>query len=253
MRVFAISDIHIDFLENSRWFYGLSKTDYKEDILILAGDITNKTSSFIRAFVAIKKRFREVFYIPGNHDLWTNRKQNNRDSLENFRLINTIASNCGVKMEPGYFGSLSIVPLFAWYDYTFGKPTQEIQDIWMDYAACKWPEGYDDVSITHLFLSMNEPFLSIKNDHVISFSHFLPRIDLMPVYIPRNKRILFPVLGTELLEKQIRRLGPDIHIYGHSHVNVRSRKDGIVYINNAYGYPSEKMICAKKLLKIFEI
>lgn len=253
MRVFAISDIHIDFPENNRWFHSLSKTDYKEDILILAGDITNKTSSFIRAFVAIKKRFKEVFFIPGNHDLWINRKNNNRNSLENFMLIKTIADNCGVKMEPGYFSSLSIVPLFGWYDYSFGKPGKELQDIWMDYAACKWPEGYDEAGITHYFLSMNEPFLSIKNDHIVSFSHFLPRIDLMPAYIPKKKKILFPVLGTKLLDKQIRKLKPDIHVYGHSHVNVRAERYGIVYINNAYGYPSEKMICAKKLLKVFEI
>lgn len=252
MRIFAVSDIHIDFKENRKWLYGLSKKDFKDDILILAGDITDKTLSFIRAFIALKSRFKEVLYVPGNHDLWTNIKIG-RNSLDNFDLIKTIARNCGILMEPLHLDTLSIVPLLGWYDYSFGSPSEQLYNIWMDYSACKWPEGYNEATVTQHFLLMNESSLNVKNDFVISFSHFLPRIDLMPVYIPKEKRIVYPVLGTNLLEQQIRRLKPDMHIYGHSHVNVKTKIDDIVYINNAYGYPSESMISAKRILKIYEL
>jgi hypothetical protein len=126
LRVFAISDIHIDYNENKKWLYDLSRSDYIEDILILAGDITSKMSSIIKAFVALKKRFKEVLFIPGNHDLWINRKNNTRNSLDNFFLIKTIAGNCGIRMEPAHFGPLSIIPLYGWYDYSFGKPSEKI-------------------------------------------------------------------------------------------------------------------------------
>jgi hypothetical protein len=43
---------------------------------------------------------------------------------------------------------------------------------------------------------MNEARLSVRNDTDISFSHFLPRIDLMPDSIPPKFRLLSPVLGT---------------------------------------------------------
>jgi predicted phosphodiesterase len=253
LRVFAVSDVHIDYVENRKWLFSLSENDYRDDVLILAGDITSNISAVIKALVYLKKCFMEVLFIPGNHDIWVNHSNNNRNSLDNFQLLKKIAFNCGIKMEPYHFASLSIVPLFGWYDYSFGKPSRKIYDIWIDYAACEWPEGYDEKSITRHFISMNESFLKVKNDFIISFSHFVPRIDVMPSFIPVHKRILYPVLGSDLIEKQIRSLGSNIHIYGHSHVNARGFIDNIEYINNAYGYPSETIITAKKLVKIYDI
>jgi len=100
---------------------------------------------------------------------------------------------------------------------------------------------------------MNGDVLSISNDRVITFSHFMPRIDLMPSIIPEKKRFLYPVLGTTILEKQIRAIRPRIHIYGHTHVNRRIERDGILYINNAFGYPRETRITRKRLVRVMEI
>ena len=57
-----------------------------------------------------------------------------------------------------------------------------------------------------------------------------------------NKRIIYPALGSILLEEQIRKLGPKIHIYGHSHVNNYTIKDDILYINNALTNGSSLML-----------
>ncbi len=247
MRIFAISDIHIDFDENRRWLYNLSQSDYKEDILILAGDVTDMTSLLAKAFQELAIRFSKVLYVVGNHDLWVMRDNNAKDSLGKFLMIKTIARDCGICMEPSHFGPLSVVPLFGWYDYSYGQPSDEILRQWSDYFLCKWPDDFDEARITSYFVSMNEAFLTVRNQTVISFSHFLPRTDLMPNYIPPDKRRLYPVLGTSLLEGQIRRLASNIHIYGHSHVNTRVFKDNILYINNAFGYPHETRITAKQL------
>lgn len=37
VRVFTVSDIHIDYDENRRWLHSLSQSDYQADVLILAG------------------------------------------------------------------------------------------------------------------------------------------------------------------------------------------------------------------------
>lgn len=253
MRIFAISDIHVDFEENFRWFQNLSRADYTEDLLILAGDVTDSLLLFEKIMQDLRGRFREVLFTPGNHDLWMHRSPAASDSLEKLRLIRAIAADCGIQMEPHHQGPLSIIPLYGWYDYSFGDPTPETFESWVDFIACKWPEGSDEKQITRHFTTMNEPFLNITNQFIISFSHFLPRIDLMPDFIPANKRSIYPVLGTALLETQIRRLGPAIHIYGHSHVNNRSVKDNILYINNAFGYPYETMITAKQLKLVYEL
>jgi predicted phosphodiesterase len=45
----------------------------------------------------------------------------------------------------------------------------------------------------------------------------------------------------------VSQLNPDIHIYGHSHVNRNIEVDDICYVNNAFAYPSEENISRKKL------
>jgi predicted phosphodiesterase len=253
LRIFTVSDIHIDYKENAQWFFGLSKNDFTDDILILAGDVSSNMQTVIKAFVSLKSCFKEVLFIPGNHDIWCKQKNNKRNSFENYALIRTIAQNCGIIMEPAHFNSLTIIPLSGWYDYSFGEPSEELFDMWVDYSACKWPEGYDMAGITKTFIAMNSGYESISNEFLISFSHFVPRIDVMPYFIPQHKKIIFPVLGTVLLENIIRELEVDMHIYGHTHVNNNVTIDGVNYINNAYGYPSEKRITSKRLLKIHEI
>ena len=254
MRVFAISDIHVDYEDNYRWIDNLSRFDYQNDLLILAGDVTDLIPLFKKTLKSLRERFLEVIFVPGNHDLWVQRGHVNH-SLEKLQLIKNITADCGIRMEPFYLTSLSIIPLLGWYDYSFELPSQEIFETWADYTACKWPKSCDVNSITQYFIAMNEPFITINNTNqfIISFSHFLPRIDIMPVYIPNDKRSLYPVLGTSLLEKQIRKLSSKIHIYGHSHVNNQVRKDNTLYINNAFGYPYETLITKKELKCIIEI
>lgn len=254
MRVFITSDIHVDFEENYRWFNNLSSFDYQDDILILAGDVTDIIPLFEKTLKSLRERFLEVIFVPGNHDLWVQRSHV-KHSLKKLQIIKTITADCGIRMEPFLLPSLSIIPLFSWYDYSFGQPSQEIFETWVDYTACKWPNSYDVNSITQYFTAMNEPFINLNNtnQYIISFSHFLPRIDIMPVYIPCGKKSLYPVFGTTLLEKQIRKLNSRIHVYGHSHVNNQIKKDNTLYINNAFGYPYETLITTKKMKCVFEI
>ena len=60
MRIFTISDLHIDYSENQRWVEGISTFDYQEDILILAGDITHhlKNLTAIKDITSLIQRSR---------------------------------------------------------------------------------------------------------------------------------------------------------------------------------------------------
>ncbi|MFZ5985745.1 MAG: metallophosphoesterase [Bacillota bacterium] len=252
MRVFAVSDVHIDYEENYRWLSNLSYADYKDDALILAGDVSGSMRLLEKAFTDLRQKFKEVAFVPGNHDLWVSHKEG-ISSFEKFSQIVDVSNSFGIRTEPFYFGNVTIVPLFGWYDYSFGEPYKEIQDAWADYFACKWPVDYDDNKITQYFLGKNNISYTMENENIISFSHFVPRIDIMPFYIPPSRRKLYPMLGSWKLDSQIRELGSKIHVYGHSHVNVRTIKDGILYLNNAFGYPYETQICAKKLVCVLEV
>ncbi|GAB4195565.1 MAG: metallophosphoesterase [Wenzhouxiangellaceae bacterium] len=246
MRIFAISDLHIDYEANEEWVNQLSRDDYQEDVLILAGDLTDRLTLLGRAFEKLRSCFKTVLYVPGNHELWVLRS-GEKSSFEKFERISDLAWNTGITMSPMQFGKITIVPLFSWYDYSFGESSEYLRDHWMDYHACNW-QGCSDPQVSQYFLDKNNSRLQIKNEKIISFSHFMPRIDLMPGYIPAIHKALYPVLGSYAIDQQLRQLQSSMHIYGHSHFNIRKAVDGVTYINNAYGTPNETRISAKKLL-----
>jgi len=256
MRVFALSDIHVDFSVNKQWVMNLSSSDYTDDILILGGDVSDSLSVLEWCLRSLSQRFARVLYVPGNHELWVlpNKDEDigHPTSIEKFHQVCRIMERCGVSMRPFHRERLSVVPLLAWYDYSFGEPSPELLDSWVDYRACTWPDQFTVKEVTDYFLALNQEAVNVRNEMVISFSHFVPRIDLMPDWVTKKNRIVYPVLGSYGLESQIRQLNSRIHVYGHSHVNSNIVVDGISYINNAFGYPNETAIAAKELVCIHE-
>lgn len=252
MRIFALSDVHVDYATNARWVHDLSRDDYQEDVLILAGDLTDRTHLFEECLAAFCRRFKKVLFVPGNHDLWVARESPRETSLQKFERVRAIIESSGASMKPYREDGVTLVPLLGWYDYSFGEPGEKLKSEWMDFYACRWPAGFGVREIVAHFTAFNDHPPPAAGDAVITFSHFLPRIDVMPAFIPAGKRILYPVLGSHDLDRQLRRYDPLIHVYGHSHVNRDVIMDGVRYVNNAYGYPGEARIAAKLLLCIHD-
>jgi len=252
MRVFALSDIHIDFDANARWVSALSRDDYQQDVLILAGDVSDSITQLERCFDGLAQRFRKVFFVPGNHDLWVIRDSPEINSLDKFEQVKRVAQACGVTMSADVVDGVAIVPLFGWYDDSFGVPGPELHDAWMDFRACRWLAGWSGTDISDYFIGQNDLSDIARGKVTISFSHFLPRIDLMPDFIPMARRSIYPVLGSSRIEKMVREIAPDIHVYGHSHVNRDVKIDGVNYINNAFGYPYEMKISRKAMRCIYQ-
>ena len=252
MRVFALSDIHIDYSANAMWVANLSVAEYQDDVLILAGDVTDIQKLFGWCLNMLTKRFKKVLFVPGNHELWVMREDREKNSLQKFDDICAVVESTGASMQAFHERGVSIVPLLGWYDYSFGEPSQELRAMWMDYHSCRWPAGFAERDIAAHFAAFNDEQSGIASGKVITFSHFLPRIDLMPEYIQGAQRVLYPVLGSVQLESQLRRLNPAIHVYGHSHVNRQVKIDGVLYINNAFGYPDETRTTSKQLICIHE-
>jgi predicted phosphodiesterase len=252
MRVFALSDIHIDYDENAKWIANLSVVEYRHDVLILAGDVTDTRRRLDWCFSTLAKRFKKVLFVPGNHDIWVMREDREKNSLQKFDEVCAVVESSGASMQAFHERGVSIIPLLAWYDYSFGEPSEELRSIWADYRACRWPRGFTERDIAAHFASFNNQQVSLVGDTVITYSHFLPRIDVMPGFIPDAHKLLYPVLGSAQLDLQLRKLNPSIHVYGHSHVNRQVQIDGISYINNAFGYPSETWLTSKRLMCIHE-
>lgn len=252
MRVFATSDIHVDYDANARWIRDLSAADYRDDVLILAGDVTDDLELLAWSLRTLARKFRKVQFVPGNHDLWVLRHDHGKSSLQKFADIQAAVEASGASLEPFRERGVSLIPLLSWYDYSFGEPSEELRSVWMDYVACRWPIGYTEKRIAAYFAALNDGHTNTAGDLVITYSHFLPRIDVMPRYMPASGGFLYPVLGSSRLDGQVRKLNARMHVYGHSHINRRVEIDGVTYINNAFGYPHETAITAKRLLSIHE-
>lgn len=74
---------------------------------------------------------------------------------------------------------------------------------------------------------------------IISFSHYLPRQELCPEKRLLLEPLLSRVVGSDVLEAQIRRLQPHLHLFGHTHVPIDLTLENIVYLQWPLGYHRE--------------
>src|SRR6185369_8567150 len=215
MRVFATSDLHTDYKENFNWLAQLSDTAYRDDALIVAGDVSDRLEIIRETLLLLGSKFRHLLFTPGNHELWVRNVE--FDSIEKLNQILRLCEELGVSTKPLRLDDLWIVPLFSWYDGVYGA--QPLPDY---------------------FLRLNEPYLKSYDAPVITFSHFIPRADLFPP--PEYMRISWlPVVSLcKALDAQIRRLESRVHVCGHTHTTFDRVIDNVRYIQNAVRYPKER-------------
>ncbi|KAF2859502.1 Metallo-dependent phosphatase [Piedraia hortae CBS 480.64] len=72
MRLWAIADIHVSFKSNRDEFAKLESRG-PGDGLILAGDVGESLETMNFAFATAKSKFKHVFWVPGNHELYSSR------------------------------------------------------------------------------------------------------------------------------------------------------------------------------------
>jgi len=170
--------------------------------------------------------------------------------------------------------NLWVIPLLSWHSPDFDTEA-EIDARWTgipaadqvcgDYFQCKWPPPLkqQDGSVSGRLDSMNDERLSEAplagddreklaalfesgtrdpGDIVVSFSHFLPRIELTP----EKRYLYFPCLnkfvGSLALGARVSRLHPDIHVFGHTHFGWDQELDGVRYLSPPVGYPRERSV-----------
>jgi Icc-related predicted phosphoesterase len=239
MRIFAISDLHSDFAENWALLRDISGREYTDDVLIVAGDIAHRIDKIESTLALLRPKFERVFYLPGNHELWV--KGEPVDSIQKFEEILKLCHRLDVLTSPARVGAYWIVPLFSWYDDSLdhdGSADASELNGWADFRFCRWPAEIG--SVVDYMLEKNSSRIRQYDAPVISFSHFLPRRDLLP----GQDRLIFKglprVAGSTGLDEQIRALGSQIHVFGHSHINWDKVIDGVRYVQNAILYPRER-------------
>ncbi|KAG6555954.1 hypothetical protein Mapa_001894 [Marchantia paleacea] len=262
MKIYLVSDVHTDHEENLEWIRNLSPTEYKQHTLILAGDVTDNLETFEITMKLLKEKFNNVFFVPGNHDLWCRREEDNvSDSLTKLEKLIETCRSVGILTNPSNIDGVWIVPILSWYHESFdrekdieGYNIPSVQKACKDFSACKWPSPLDtsNDSIARHIDGLNDAILNVLPDlqhadcQVITFSHFLPRFELCP----EKRMLLYPKLpkmaGSDWLEARVRKLhgqrgsGTACHLFGHTHFSWDSTLEGIRYIQAPLAYPKER-------------
>ena len=230
--------------------------------------------------VAFASSFGAVFFVPGNHDCWT-RRDSGLDSFEKLKQLRQICGEHGVLTTPQTLtmrcgGAVSVLPLLSWYHTSFDTEPDVTQiklppakAVVGDYRATRWPEPLrnGDESLAQFFDEMCDelpgerakeeaagrdgvtPLLSYSDARangasVISFSHFVPSIEL----IPEKRYLTYPPLmsavGSRFLEKRVEELAPDVHVFGHTHfgwdATIQRNGRSTRYIQAALATPAER-------------
>eukprot|EP00439_Symbiodinium_sp_Y106_P023264 s5069_g2.t2 len=114
-------------------------------------------------------------------------------------------------------------------------PRPPVQPIQVDVVVMHWrPQTFN---LTWRFMGGYRE----RKHRVLSFSHFLPRLELMP-----EKRFLFTpnltqIVGSDFIRHRVDMLQPDLHIFGHSHFPWDATLgDGVRYKSWPLGTPAEQ-------------
>ncbi|XP_013411819.1 LOW QUALITY PROTEIN: uncharacterized protein LOC106174703 [Lingula anatina] len=278
-KLYAISDLHVDYHDNWDIIGKWHKEKYGSHCLLLAGDVSDNINLLEKTLRLLKEKFFRVFFVPGNHDLWIRKRSSTSDSIDKFHQILDLCKTVGVLTYPEKIADqFWVVPLFSWYttpeenveDSLYVRPTQFVENteksnqIWMDNHLCKWPK-LDLKSRSEYFTNINKERVDRTYDApVISFSHFLPRKDLIKPdaseeWLCQQERLslgLSPIIppaeggavgfnftryaGCTTLESQIRKLASVLHVHGHQHRNRDRVIDGVRYVSHCLGYTRER-------------
>jgi Icc-related predicted phosphoesterase len=243
-RVFCVSDLHTDHIDNLEWCRALRRQGgFDRDTLLVAGDICASPSILKETLELLAATFSRVFYVPGNHDLWIKSKvglhirKEPVHSIERLEEVLALCAQLGVSTRPGYASGAIVAPIFSWYHSSWDTEPDVVgwdgipqaADLMMDFHMCKWPPplATHDDSIARRFDAMNDAegglhaIEALVAAHpgapLITLSHFVPRQELNP-----EKRFLFfpplaKAVGSVHLAARIDALRPDVHVFGHTH------------------------------------
>jgi 3',5'-cyclic AMP phosphodiesterase CpdA len=254
MKLYAISDLHLHHAANRTALTAIPP--HYDDWLILGGDIAHSEEQLRFALSFLTTRFQQLFWVPGNHDLWTSPKvpTPQRGAVHYQRLV-AICRDYGVLTPedpyirwPGDGSPCLICPLFVLYDYSFRPadvlPEQAIQWAVESGVLCAdeaflHPQPYPTkiawCASRCLYTEQRLQEVASAGPLVL-INHFPLREDLIRLRrIPR-----FSIwCGTRYTEDWHVRFPVKVVVSGHLHMRGTAYRDGVRFEEVSLGYPRD--------------
>ncbi len=252
-RLYAISDLHLERTVNLEALAALPA--HPDDWLILAGDVAEVESYFRLGLDLLRQKFEQVFWVPGNHELWSLPADTIQlQGQERYYHLVDICRQYGVLTpEDPYVRwpdnpSFIIAPTFTLYDYTFCPEGLS------EAEALAWAAESGIVCTDEYFLKF-DPFqtrsqwcqsrchyteqrleAASQDGSIILINHFPLRSD--HAVLPRVPR--FSIwCGTRNTESWHTRFKVAVVVYGHLHIRKTRYLDGVRFEEVSLGYPRQ--------------
>jgi hypothetical protein len=261
MKLFAISDLHIGFAANRRAVAAMRP--HPDDWLAVSGDVADTEADFASALDLLVPKFRQVLWVPGNHELWT--MPDEPTALRGVRKYERLVQLCRTRgvltpadpypVWPGPPPPNSpegvpyiVAPLFVLYDYSF-RPSHVADDEAVQWAedsgvlctdeALLWPDPYpsrpawcaalcDEAERRLAALPADARTILVNHFPLLEEDVFLPRIPRFSIWC-----------GTRRTSDWHRRFRASVVVYGHLHIRTTRLRDGVRFEEVSLGYPRQ--------------
>jgi predicted phosphodiesterase len=254
-RLLAIADLHVSHKFNLEALQSLDS--YEEDGLIICGDVGEKLEHLRTVFELTTQLFHTVFWVPGNHELYTLPADESglRGEMK-YKACIAVANEYGVITPEDEFvrydgegGPCLICPIFTLYDYSF-RPDHvsredalawaEEENIMATDEALLHPDPYEtrDKWCEEL-VAATVPRLEAATAHglpLVIINHWPLRRDL--ITIPRIPRFSL-WCGTKATHDWHKRFNAKVVVTGHLHVRRTDHIDGVRFEEVSLGYPQQ--------------
>ena len=251
MKIYYISDIHYEF-ENQFNLY-IDKS-YLDSYLILAGDICSyhETEKFTQFFDIITTKFKEIIYVPGNHEYYKSTLNDSpiRELCNKYPNVHFLQDEYIILEDVTFYGStlwtrgdankyINYMSEQYVNDYKYIKKN-------IDYSK-EEPKYIKNRTITReetaelhesKFKLLKEFVTKQKHNKLVVVTHHLPLLELVHDKFKDYKYI--SCYASNLID-EITQLNIDYWVYGHTHCPkdyklVNSDNKEIKFLCNPRGY-----------------
>ncbi len=234
MKIQYCSDMHLEFETNSKYLLN-NPLIVSGEVLLLAGDITPLFDEQLNNpfFTFISEHFKQVFWVPGNHefyhkDLGEYRQSYNIQVRKNINIVHNIS----LKYKGIQFIFTTLWSKISEQNEKFiEQRVSDFQVISMNKKPLKVPE-FNQLHANSLgFL---KEALDYKAEKTVVVTHHLP--SMLCNYPPHNTSLINEAFCVDITET-IESSHANFWIYGHSHFNQKPLIIGkTMMLTNQLGY-----------------